>query len=221
MISDPASSMSEKLRFAVECCQSLGSLKETPDSLRGYLAPIEGVALMLLAQHFPGEGTVVEIGSFLGKSTCWLALGAKAGERGLVHAVDWFKPLSHMAESEDATDRACVAAGSTFPLFESHVRRFGVHDQVRAMVMDSVSAAAAWPGTPIRLLFIDGHHEYESVKEDFESWQGYVPKGGLIAFHDYGPSWPGVVRFYDETIAASSDYEQVLQCRSLRVVAKR
>ncbi len=38
---------------------------------------------------------------------------------------------------------------------------------------------------PINLLMIDGHHDYESVKNNTLLWEGFVPKGGTILFHDY------------------------------------
>lgn len=34
------------------------------------------------------------------------------------------------------------------------------------------------------LLFTDGDHSYQGVKEDFEGYRHFVRKGGLIAFHD-------------------------------------
>lgn len=36
----------------------------------------------------------------------------------------------------------------------------------------------------IDVLFIDGDHTYEGVKQDFEMYSGLVKKGGIIAFHD-------------------------------------
>jgi predicted O-methyltransferase YrrM len=34
------------------------------------------------------------------------------------------------------------------------------------------------------LLFIDGDHSYEGVKQDYEMYSKLVKKGGIIAFHD-------------------------------------
>lgn len=38
--------------------------------------------------------------------------------------------------------------------------------------------------TRIDLLHIDGRHFYEDIKEDFENWSKFVPKGGHIIMHD-------------------------------------
>jgi len=36
----------------------------------------------------------------------------------------------------------------------------------------------------IDLLHIDGRHFYDDIKEDFENWLKFVPKGGHIILHD-------------------------------------
>ncbi len=35
------------------------------------------------------------------------------------------------------------------------------------------------------LVFVDGGHDYDSVKGDIESWAWRVKPGGVLAFHDY------------------------------------
>jgi cephalosporin hydroxylase len=49
----------------------------------------------------------------------------------------------------------------------------------------------------VDFLFIDGGHDYETVKSDFEMYSPLVRKGGLIAFHDYCSS-PEIREFVDE-----------------------
>lgn len=40
---------------------------------------------------------------------------------------------------------------------------------------------------PLDLLFIDGDHSIEGVKDDFEQYSQLVRKGGVIVFHDIHP----------------------------------
>jgi MMP 1-O-methyltransferase len=40
------------------------------------------------------------------------------------------------------------------------------------------------------MCFIDGAHEYEFVKEDYDLWFPKIINGGIVAFHDT-ISWPG------------------------------
>ena len=46
---------------------------------------------------------------------------------------------------------------------------------------------------PIEFLFIDGDHEYNAVKLDFDLWEPKVMNGGIIAFHDSNAPGPGKV----------------------------
>jgi len=39
-------------------------------------------------------------------------------------------------------------------------------------------------GQPLDVLFIDGNHDYEFVKQDFINYSPMVREGGIIAFHD-------------------------------------
>jgi predicted O-methyltransferase YrrM len=61
-------------------------------------------------------------------------------------------------------------------------------------------------GSQIDLLYIDGDHSYEGVKEDFKKYSHLVAAGGLIAFHDVFSKMeaPGVRRFWAE-LRESSD----------------
>lgn len=59
---------------------------------------------------------------------------------------------------------------------DSHDRR--TVDRVRALL----------GGEPLDLLFIDGDHTFDGVRQDFEIYGPLVRPGGLIAFHDINPA---------------------------------
>jgi predicted O-methyltransferase YrrM len=40
----------------------------------------------------------------------------------------------------------------------------------------------------LHLLFIDGNHTYDAVKQDFENFRGLVAPGGCVVFHDINDS---------------------------------
>ncbi len=48
----------------------------------------------------------------------------------------------------------------------------------------------------VNLMFIDGDHDYESVKRDTLLWEKYMVKGGVMLFHDY--DHPDCKRWLDE-----------------------
>jgi predicted O-methyltransferase YrrM len=130
----------------------------------GWLTDEEGEALYELARACRGDGVIVEIGSWKGKSTVCLGLGSKAGNSVPVYAID-------------------PHADYRFGDFKTNVDRAGIAELVRPIPSLSQAAADGF-GEPIELLFVDGSHEYELVLEDFEKWVPKVVDGGWVAFHD-------------------------------------
>jgi predicted O-methyltransferase YrrM len=130
----------------------------------GWLTDEEGEALYELARACTGEGVIVEIGSWKGKSTVCLGLGSRAGASVPVYAVD-------------------PHADYRFGDFKTNVERAGIAELVRPVASLSQAAADGFQ-EPIEFLFVDGSHEYELVLEDFEKWVPKVVDGGWVAFHD-------------------------------------
>ena len=52
-------------------------------------------------------------------------------------------------------------------------------------------SAAYWRAEPLDLLFVDGDHTYEGVKQDFADYAPLVRPGGIVALHDIVPGGPG------------------------------
>ena len=146
--------------------------------VQGYLGADEGRLLYNLAKNCKGKGVIVEIGSWRGKSTIWLANGSKNGAGAKVYAID-----PHIGSPEHQKEFGKV---ETFEDFKKNIEQAGISDFVVPLVKTSEEAAKQWSGEPIELLWIDGAHEYDMVKLDFDSWEPYLVEGGTIAFHDTG-----------------------------------
>lgn len=81
-------------------------------------------------------------------------------------------------------------------------------------------------GYPIRLLFIDGDHAYESVRSDFLGWEKYVVPDGLVVFHDVD-RWDGSPKVLDgptkvvyEDVAQTNLYSAPIIVNHLAFVSK-
>jgi predicted O-methyltransferase YrrM len=72
--------------------------------------------------------------------------------------------------------------------------------------MDFKEALQKFEVQSIDLLHIDGSHEYETVKMDFESWLPKLKKGGVILVHDILVEREdfGVKKFWEEIVQAYS-----------------
>lgn len=174
--------------------EEMAQVHKVTRNIDGWLTELEGSALFHAAAHGPYEGKIVEIGSFKGRSTIWLASGSKRTGRELVYAVD-----THMGSPEHQPGGEFAshmpAEGTTEFAFRENIRQAGLEDWVVPLVMSSSDALSSWRD-PIRLLFIDAEHTYEAVRNDFMGWQKHVIIGGLVAFHDVD-RWDGSAKVLD------------------------
>jgi len=134
---------------------------------------MEGECLYKLVEKYcPENCTIVEIGSWKGRSTIWLAKAAQK-KGGFVYAVD-----PHTGEGyEDKT---------SFEQFRANVKRAGVEGVVVPIRQCSREAFynTAIPEV-VNFVFIDGNHEYMEVEQDFNRWTLKCRVGkSIIAFHD-------------------------------------
>ena len=145
------------------------------------------------------DGCVVEIGSYRGRSTVALALGARAGNGGPVYAVDpmveYTGPLGFQYGRGDKT-RLLL-----------NLLLAGVAESVWLLQTTSAAAAATW-SQPIALLWIDGDHSYEAVRADVESWTPFLIPGGIVAFDDSTRGEWGVARVVGKMLERG-EYERV------------
>jgi predicted O-methyltransferase YrrM len=149
---------------------------ELATRIEGFTTPAELSALYHLALAAPAPGRVVEIGSYLGRSTVVLARAAADRRAPEVVAVD---PHTAALGYEGETPR------DTRPMFEENMRSAAVSDVVRLLHATSVDAARGWSGDAVQMLFVDGWHTREAVLEDVRSWAPFMGEQRVVAFDDY------------------------------------
>ncbi len=181
----------------------------------GWLTDKEGRLLYHLAKNCRGHGVIVEIGSWKGKSTIWLAAGAKAGKKIPVYAIDHHKGSPEHYQWYGAKDIW------TFDEFQKNLALAGVADIVIPVVKTSAAAAKDF-NQPVELIFIDGAHQYELVKLDFELWFPKLIEGGVMVVHDtagWAP-WPGPIKMVKEKIYHSLYFKDIGLVHSITFAKK-
>jgi hypothetical protein len=144
------------------------------------------------------DGDMVEIGAFMGGGTAKLAaFGREHGKK--VYAVDVFDP-SHDTTRDTSGTRMCdiyqafLQGRSQYDAYLDATRGF---DNVVTINKDSKEVR--FPRDQKFVFgFIDGSHQPEYVRNDFNVvWHNLVP-GGVLGFHDYGSDLPKVTETIDE-----------------------
>ncbi|MEM1165672.1 MAG: class I SAM-dependent methyltransferase [Planctomycetota bacterium] len=160
--------------------------------LEGQLS-MEEVRFLLTTAR--GRRTIVEIGSFRGKSTVILALGS-TDVNGHVTAID-----PHIRTAASGTDYG----PADLEAFHGTVDRWAVGDRIEHLTVRSEDARPRWSADrPIDLLWIDGDHTYEGVRRDLDDWRELVGPSGIIACHDF-THCEGVRRAWEETVRSATE----------------
>ena len=150
-------------------------------------------------QHF---SVVVEMGCWLGRSSAYLAQRIKeSGKYIEYHAVDtWKGSVGDSAFS----DVLAANNGDVYDLFIKNMVDCGVMNYINPLRMDSVEASKCFADNSVDFLFLDGAHDYDSVKRDLAAWIPKVKKGGIMAGHDFGH--PPVKQAVLEALPNARDY---------------
>jgi predicted O-methyltransferase YrrM len=187
--------------------QTCDDVRPLAASIEGWLSDAQGCALFRAAAATTGKGLIVEIGSWKGRSTAWLASGARlAGAR--VYAID-----PHTGSREDPE-------AATLEAFRTNLAHAGLADVVDPLITTSAEAARALQG-PIELLFIDGDHSYDAVRLDAELWLPKLVDGGIVMFHDVGTAgYTGPRRVFRESICWSSRFDRIERIGSMAMARR-
>ena len=151
--------------------------------ISGFLYEEQALALYDTARGLPNDRpVVVEIGSWLGKSSLLLAKGIEGKHRPVLYCIDPFD-AGNAYFTETLTRVAASCPHSIQEQFIRNMKKHGVYEIIKVMVGYSTDFADSF-SEKIDLLFIDGNHEYEAVLRDYEDWSKYIKPGGIIALHD-------------------------------------
>ncbi|HVW59461.1 MAG TPA: class I SAM-dependent methyltransferase, partial [Puia sp.] len=195
------------------CGTGLLSAYKGVQKINGWLEEKEADLLMVMVLkaciQMPDQRTIVEVGSYEGKST--VLLGSLVKEFFPDVKIVSIDPHDGLL---GARDQGLVSVAPSFKRFVDNLQAAGLSDVVKAV--QKRTCDVAWTD-PVLFLIIDGLHDYPSVARDFRQIAPSVIKGGYIAFHDYADYFPGVQAFVHELLE-SGLYRKVGKAESLIII---
>lgn len=123
---------------------------------------------------------ILEIGSFMGRSTSYLATNIiNSGKKVHLYALDTF---------EGSSEHANLSWGSQsfFDIFKENCQPFllaGILTPIKAR-SDDPNTLARFKDEHFQGIIIDGAHEYDAVKEDILNWWPKLKQGGSMVGDD-------------------------------------
>jgi predicted O-methyltransferase YrrM len=179
----------------------------------GWLLPDEANELYSLAKEVKADGSIVEIGSFVGKSTIAIAAGNADGGKREFYTID-----THEGNPEHTQAGQPYFDGShmtTHTALLENLAKAGLSNHVHVLKEDALKIGQTWLSA-IAMLFVDTAHDYDTTRNTLELWNEHVSIGGVVAIHDYKP-FAGAV---DDWLEAHPEFERVKQVETM-LVTKR
>lgn len=175
------------------------------ERIDGYLVPGQERFLFDKVMSLPNDAAILEVGSYLGRSTAAMAF-ACAGTQRHIYCIDtFFGNEGPMGKTEDFLDT-----------WQANLRQYDLERYVTALPGYSYEVLPNWNGKPkVDFAFLDGSHEYRDVLRDLEMTYPLVKTEGWIALHDVEPGWPGPWRVWRQSampVLTSHQYSSSLAC---------
>jgi predicted O-methyltransferase YrrM len=172
----------------------LEALANISISIPGMVSPKSGQFLYTMCYMQQSKGDVVEVGSWQGRSTSFLARAVSNSKNGNFYAIDHFKGNSgkeklYAAGKNDLSDLESN--------FLSNMERVGLSDSVILLNMPNEQAEREIKDINIRFLFIDGDHSKQGVEKDIELFFPKLQPGSIVVFDDFSNYFQGLVEAVD------------------------
>lgn len=143
-----------------------------------------------------GRLVCAEIGSYLGASSCFIANALNS--QSILYCIDTWGNDAMIYSTEEEKDSNLIKK-NTFQEFLSNTKKYiSTIKPLKGwsyLVIDELKTLE----DSINFIFIDGDHNYDGVKKDWDAYKDLIKEGSLIALHDTG--WAeGVNRVIKEDI---------------------
>lgn len=137
----------------------------------------------------PDDGTIVEVGAWLGKSSSYMC--DNGGDRNIIIIDSW-----EGSPNEINTNHKLATQTDIYEIFKENMGDRN-YKSIRGF---STDVAKQFDDESIDSIFIDATHTYDAVKEDIKAWLPKVKHDGLIGGHDYSIDFVDVIRAVDELL---------------------
>lgn len=196
------------------------------EGVKGFLAQDEAETLWRWVREVAHKAPCLEIGSYCGKSTLYMASACCASD-SVVFAVDHHRGSEEHQLGEEYHDAELYNPQAqfmdSFPEFRKNIDKFGLAHRVIPVVASSELLARVWQ-SPLSLVFVDGGHAPETAHHDCTRWVTHLVPGGILAVHDiFASPEDGGQGPYDavQSVLQGGAFEWVEKVNSLGILRKR
>jgi len=186
---------------------SYKTIQTAVESVEGFMIPGQEEYLFQKVKSLSNDATIVEIGSYKGRSTVAMAY-ACIGTNRKIYCIDTWD-----GNDVDFPDR------NFFDIWQQNLERNRLYEYIYPLRGYSQEILRRWDELTntqgIDFIFIDGSHQYLDVLKDFELSFPLVQAEGWIAFHDVVATWPGSEQVWHDVAKkclSNHEYSTTLAC---------
>jgi len=140
----------------------------------------------------------VEIGAYMGQSTCFMAQEIKKSGKNIK-----FDVVDHFIGSPE--HQRDLKGKNLYQIFVNNMLLADVLWDMHVFVMDSIQASKLYKDESLDFVFIDADHSYVCCKADILAWLPKIKQGGVLAGDDYIPVHPGVMKAVNEIFGVGTE----------------
>ena len=158
--------------------------------IKGFLSDKEAKKLQELFLKVHHLGSVLEIGTYCGKSALNFSEVAK-DVNGLIYTIDHHTGSEEHQRGEEYHDSELfderLKKFNTLPEFLNNLKSKKMAKFI-IPIIDKSQNASNFFSEKISLLFIDGGHSFETALSDYKAWKDKICADGLLVIHDVFPN---------------------------------
>ena len=158
--------------------------------VKGFLSDKEAKKLQELFLKVHHLGSVLEIGTYCGKSALNFSDVAK-DVNGLIYTIDHHTGSEEHQRGEEYHDSELfderLKKFNTLPEFLNNLKSKKMAKFI-IPIIDKSQNASKFFSEKISLLFIDGGHSFETALSDYNAWKDKICADGLLVIHDVFPN---------------------------------
>ena len=171
-------------------------MKHFYQNINGFFNASHEELFNTILKKSPDSGVWVEIGSFIGKSMAYIYCESlQKNKKYEFHTVDPF--LSH-PETENFYKMFKIDGNNLYGEFLKNIEP--IKDNINHYKSTSVEVSKKFNDESVDVIYIDGAHDYDSVKADIQSWFPKMKKTSIMAFDDYLSRHTGLRKAVDEFV---------------------
>jgi hypothetical protein len=169
----------------------------------GFFTDADYAAVEQIVGMLPPDGTLIEVGCLMGRSTtAWAEALRGSGRRFEVHAIDTFaasfRNYAEYLEGDPALIQEVLETSrSQEELFVEFTRAYSNITYSKT----PFSTSFAWD-KPVHCVFEDSDHAANTLAQALPFWWAMLEPGGVLSGHDYDKDCPDVIQEVDRFVRA-------------------